>query len=96
MSRPLEIHVNLSITFSSSREMNSVMNALIPDNVNFPAGLSMRIIHGSRAGKRVAGKSAGTSRTIVLRLTSTELVSTLVNTLDELLEHASVASKVIS
>lgn len=95
LPRPLEIHVNIAITFSSTQEMNSVMNALIPDNVNFPSGLSMSIFPSKVGSRKKRLQSGSRSRTVVIKLTSTGQVSTLVNTLDELLEHASVASKVI-
>jgi hypothetical protein len=57
------------------------MKALMPDNVNFPKGLSMKIF--SR------------DNTLVLELLSKIGINTLLNTIDEVLEHISIARKVI-
>jgi len=57
------------------------MNALMPDNVNFPKGLSMTIF--SR------------DNTLVLEFLSKTGINTLLNTIDEVLEHISIARKVI-
>jgi len=58
------------------------MKALMPDNVNFPEGLSMKIF--SR------------DNTLVFELLSKIGTNTLLNTIDEVLEHISIARKVIS
>jgi hypothetical protein len=57
------------------------MSALVPDNVNFPKGLSMKM----------------TSRDsiLVLEFLSKVGINTLLNTVDEVLEHISIARKVI-
>jgi hypothetical protein len=57
------------------------MSALVPDNVNFPKGLSMKM----------------TSRDsiLVLEFLSKIGINTLLNTVDEVLEHISIARKVI-
>jgi hypothetical protein len=57
------------------------MNALIPDNVNFPKGLSMKIFLQDN--------------TLVLDASSKTGIKTLLNTIDEVLEHISIAKKVI-
>ena len=57
------------------------MKALMPDNVNFPKGLSMTIF--SR------------DNTLVFELLSKIGINTLLNTIDEVLEHISIARKVI-
>lgn len=57
------------------------MKALMPDNVNFPKGLSMEIF--SR------------DNTLVLEFLSKTGINTLLNTIDEVLEHISIARKVI-
>jgi hypothetical protein len=58
------------------------MKALIPDNVNFPKGLSM--------------KSFSQDDTLVLEFLSKNGINTLANTIDEVLEHISIARKVIN
>lgn len=57
------------------------MSALIPDNVNFPKGLSM--------------KMSSRDNILVLEFLSKKGINTLLNTIDEVLEHISVARKVI-
>ena len=57
------------------------MKALIPDNVNFPKGLSMKIFSQDNV--------------LVLDALSKTGIYTLLNTIDEVLEHISIAKKVI-
>jgi transcription factor Pcc1 len=81
--RHLDIAVGVEIPFSSSAQAKAVMKALIPDNINFPKGLSMKMF--SR-GSRVA-----------IELTSKNIPTTIIlSTLDEILEHISVAKKVMA
>jgi hypothetical protein len=58
------------------------MKALIPDNVNFPKGLSMKIFLRDNI--------------LVLEFISKVGINTLLNTIDEVLEHISIARKVIN
>lgn len=58
------------------------MKALIPDNVNFPKGLSMKIFSQDNI--------------LVLEFISKVGINTLLNTIDEVLEHISIARKVIN
>lgn len=58
------------------------MKALIPDNVNFPKGLSM--------------KSFSQDDILVLEFLSKNGINTLANTIDEGPEHISIARKVIN
>ena len=57
------------------------MKALIPDNINFPKGLSMEIFSQDNV--------------LVLDALSKTGIYTLLNTIDEVLEHISIAKKVI-
>lgn len=57
------------------------MSALRPDNVNFPKGLSM--------------KMSARDNILVLEFLSKKGINTLLNTIDEVLEHISIARKVI-
>lgn len=57
------------------------MKALIPDNINFPKALSMNIFPKGNI--------------LVLEVLSKAGINTLLNTVDEVLEHISVAKKVI-
>ena len=57
------------------------MKALIPDNINFPKGLSMKIFSQDNI--------------LVLEALSETGIYTLLNTIDEVLEHISISKKVI-
>jgi hypothetical protein len=79
----LDVAVLVEIAFSSSAEAKAAMKALIPDNVNFPKGLSMKMFsRGSTLAIDLTGKNVPTA--------------TMLSTLDELLEHISLAKKVIA
>jgi hypothetical protein len=57
------------------------MGALVPDNINFPKGLFM--------------KMTSRENILVLEFLSEAGINTLLNTVDEVLEHVSIARKVI-
>jgi hypothetical protein len=79
----LNIAVGVEIPFSSSLEAKAAVKALIPDNVNFPRGLSMKMFsRGSMLAIELTGKNIPTA--------------TILSTLDELLEHISLAKKVMA
>lgn len=79
----LNIEVEVEVPFSSSAEAKAAVKALIPDNINFPIGLSMRMFsRGSTLAIELTGKKIPTA--------------TLLSTLDEILEHISVAKQVIA
>ena len=62
--------------------MNAIMKALTPDNINFPKGLSMQ--------------SFSKDNTLFFEFFCNTEVETLINTVDEVLSHISVAKKVIN
>jgi len=75
--------VSVDIPFSSSAQAKAAVKALIPDNVNFPKGLSMKIFSkGATLTIGLTGKNVPTA--------------TVINTLDEVLEHISVSKKVMA
>lgn len=76
-----KVRIQVEIRLSGNSELRAIMKALMPDNVNFPKGLSMEIF--SR------------DNTLVLELLSKIGTNTLLNTIDEVLEHISIARKVI-
>ena len=81
--RHLDVAVAVEISFSSSAEVKATVKALIPDNVNFPKGLSMKVFsQDSIIAIELTGKNIPTA--------------TILNTLDELLEHISLAKKVMA
>ena len=79
----LDIDLGAEIPFSSLAEAEATVKALIPDNINFPKGLSMKMFsRGSTLAIELTGKNIPTA--------------TLLNTLDEILEHISIAKKVMA
>jgi tRNA/tmRNA/rRNA uracil-C5-methylase (TrmA/RlmC/RlmD family) len=83
LANNLDIAVGVEIPFSSSAEAKAAMKALIPDNVNFPKGLSMKMF------------SRGS--TLAIELTGKKIpAATILSTLDEILEHISVTKKVMA
>jgi Transcription factor Pcc1 len=82
-TRNLDIQVGAEIPFSSMAEAKAMVKALIPDNINFPKGLSLKVFSkGSTVAIELTGKNVP--------------AATLLSTLDEILEHISVAKKVMS
>jgi hypothetical protein len=79
-----ELSVLIQIGFSDQNEMYAILRSLIPDNINFPKGLSIEIT------PKVNDKD------LLLRIHCNIGFETLLNTLDEILEHISIAQKVIS
>jgi hypothetical protein len=75
--------VSVDISFSSSAQARAAVKALIPDNVDFPKGLSMKMF------------SKGAM--LVIELTGKNIpAATIINTLDEVLEHISISKKVMA
>jgi hypothetical protein len=72
----------IEIKFSKNAEMNAIMKALIPDNINFPKGLSMRMFYKGNI--------------LFLEFFCNVGFETLLNTIDEVLDHISIAKKVIA
>ncbi len=79
----LDVIVSVNVPFSSNAEAKAAVKALIPDNVNFPDGLSMKIF------------SRGAMLAIQLSCKNVP-VATILSTLDEVLEHISVSKKVMA
>jgi hypothetical protein len=79
-----ELSVLIQIRFSDQNELYAVMRSLIPDNINFPKGLSIEI------------SPSVNEMDLLLRIHCNIGFETLLNTLDELLQHVSIAQKVIS
>jgi hypothetical protein len=80
----LDVEIAVEILFSSSAEAKAAVKALIPDNINFPKGLSVKMFsRGSR---------------LEIELTGSKNISTatVLSTLDEILEHISLAKKVMA
>jgi len=83
LRRQLDIAISVDVPFRSSAEAKAAVKALIPDNVNFPNGLSMKMF----------SKGA----TLAIELTGKNVpAATILSTLDEVLEHISVSKKVMA
>lgn len=79
----LDIGISVDVPFRNSAEAKAAVKALIPDNVNFPNGLSMKMF----------SKGA----TLAIELTGKNVpAATILSTLDEVLEHISVSKKVMA
>lgn len=82
-SQPLlEITLIIELKFSKQSETQAILKALIPDNINFPEGLSMDL-------------SSKDNTTIYIKFSSSTEIGTLINTVDEVLQDISLAKKVI-
>jgi transcription factor Pcc1 len=78
----LDTCISVEVVFSSDAEANSILNALIPDNVKLPKGLSINMSSKeSTLAIEIIGKGIP--------------LLTILNTLDEILEHIAVANKVM-
>ncbi len=79
----MTLQLQLRSPFRASTQAKATVKALIPDNVNFPKGLSMKIFsRDSMLAIELTGKNIPTA--------------TILSTLDELLEHISLAKKVMA
>lgn len=76
-----QLKVTVKIDLKDRKKVESVMKALIPDNINFPRGLSMDM------------SAEGT--VMILSLKSDGKFDSLISTVDEVLEHISVMDKVL-
>jgi len=82
-SQPLlEVTLIIELKFSKQSETEAILKALIPDNINFPEGLSMDL-------------SSKDNTTIYIKFSSSTEMGTLINTVDEVLQDISLAKKVI-
>ena len=79
-----EISAFIQIGFLTKNEMYAVLRSLMPDNINFPKGLSVEM------------SPREYDNNLLLHLYCDVGFETLLNTLDELLAHISIAQKVIS
>jgi len=77
----VQAKVVVRLDLGDRKKVESVMKALIPDNVNFPRGLSMDIdAEGS---------------ILILSFKSSRKLDSLISTIDEVLEHVSTMSRVL-
>ena len=77
----LKCQVQVVLNNISKEKAKTVKNALEPDNVNFPEGLSLYV-------ENIDNK-------LVFNFESKKNMKQLIGTIDEILEHVQVALKVI-
>jgi hypothetical protein len=82
-SRPHpDVSISVKVELKDAQRAKATLKALIPDNHNFPKGLSLTMsTRGSVILMELCGRSVPTE--------------TLVSTLDEIMEHVSVCQKVM-
>lgn len=81
---PPEISAHIQIRFIRKNEMYAVLRSLAADNIDFPKGLSLEM------------SPRESDNNLLLCVSSKVGFETLLNTVNELLEHISLAQKVIS
>jgi hypothetical protein len=74
------ILVNIEIEFAKVKERDAILDTLLPDNINFPNELSMEM--------------SVNNKSLMINTSSTK-IDTMINTIDEILHHISLAKKVI-
>ena len=77
----LEITILMEISFASRKLMKAVMGSLRPDNIGAPQGIS------------VAMEDNG--EILIIKISCHSRISTLINTVDEILEHISIGKAVL-
>ena len=83
-SQPLpEITLIIELKFLKQSETEAILKAIIPDNINFPKGLSMDM-------------QLKDDTSIFIKFSSNTEIRTLINTVDEVLQDISLAEKVIT
>jgi len=81
---PPEISAFIQIEFIRKNEMYAVLRSLAADNIDFPKGLSLEM------------SPRESDNNLLLCISSKVGFETLLNTVNELLEHISLAQNVIS
>lgn len=82
MKEGFNIKSSMKIEFNSKKEIDTMINALTPDNVRIPEGLKINI----RAQKKC----------LIIDIQCKNGSGTFLNTIDELLEHISLSRAVTS
>jgi len=75
-----KISVNIEIEFSKVKERDSIANTLLPDNIDFPDEFSMEMLVNDKS---------------LIINTSSNKIDTVINTINEILYHISLAKQVI-
>jgi tRNA threonylcarbamoyladenosine modification (KEOPS) complex Pcc1 subunit len=76
-----KISISIEVEFSKVNERDSILNTLLPDNINFPDEFSMEM--------------SVNNKSLIINTSSTK-IDTMINTIDEILRHIHLAKKVIN
>jgi hypothetical protein len=82
MKEGFNIKSSMKIEFDSKKEIDTMINALTPDNVRIPEGLTINI--------------RAQNKCLIIDIQCKNGSGTFLNTIDELLEHISLSKAVTS
>jgi hypothetical protein len=82
MKEGFNIKSSVKIEFDSKKEIDTMINALTPDNVRIPEGLKINI--------------SAENKCLIIEIQCKNGSGTFLNTIDELLEHISLSKAVTS
>lgn len=82
MKEGFNIKSSMKIEFDSKKEIDTMINALAPDNVRIPEGLKINI--------------RAENKCLIIDIQCKNGSGTFLNTIDELLEHISLSKAVTS
>lgn len=82
MKEGFNIKSSMKIEFNSKKEIDTMINALTPDNVRIPEGLKINI--------------RAENKCLIIDIQCKNGSGTFLNTIDELLEHISLSRAVTS
>ncbi|NOJ29619.1 MAG: hypothetical protein DA328_05565 [Nitrososphaeraceae archaeon] len=77
----IEIEINLNLKLGV-KESKTILESLTPDNVNLPENLEI-VMYNRRDS-------------LIIKIKAIDSIETVTNTIDEILNHISLAKKVIS
>lgn len=81
IEKNLEITILMEISFVSRKLLKAIVEALRPDNIGAPQGLSVEM--------------EDKGELLVIKISCHSGIATLINTVDEILEHISIAKAVL-
>ena len=81
IEKNLEITILMEISFASRKLLKAIVEALRPDNIGAPQGLSIDM--------------EDKGELLVIKISCHCGIATLINTVDEILEHISIAKAVL-
>jgi hypothetical protein len=82
MKEGFNIKSSMKIEFNSEKEIDTIISALIPDNISIPKGLKINM--------------RSENKCLIIDIQCENGSGTFLNTIDELLEHISLSRSVTS